>query len=129
MTDLPAWAQEMRQLFRSGSTSQFILHGNVHDLMPRLSASQEPEYVSLRKFLTGVMFDPFDVVIQYDRGRGILVRKGSEPFHNFLKAYDAFRGTKWAGMPDPGPGKSSLSLANLLPRRWLNIALNVAAVP
>jgi SpoVK/Ycf46/Vps4 family AAA+-type ATPase len=106
----------MRQLFRSGSTSQFILHGNVHDLMPRPSSAQEPEYVSLRKFLTEVMFDPFDVVIQYDRGRGILVRKGAEQFHNFLKAFDAFQGTRWAGLPDPGPGKSTLNLANLLPR-------------
>ena len=31
---LPAWAQDMRNLFRSGSVAQFILHGNVFDLVP-----------------------------------------------------------------------------------------------
>ena len=31
---LPAWAQEMRDLFKSGSVSQFILHGNIFDLVP-----------------------------------------------------------------------------------------------
>ena len=29
---LPSWAQDMRNLFRSGSVAQFILHGNVFDL-------------------------------------------------------------------------------------------------
>ena len=32
---LPAWAEEMRQMFRAGATSQFVLHGNVFDLVPR----------------------------------------------------------------------------------------------
>ena len=31
---LPAWAEEMRQVFRAGATSQFVLHGNVFDLVP-----------------------------------------------------------------------------------------------
>ena len=31
---LPSWAQDMRNLFRSGSVAQFILHGNVFDFVP-----------------------------------------------------------------------------------------------
>ena len=31
---LPAWAEEMRQVFKAGATSQFVLHGNVFDLVP-----------------------------------------------------------------------------------------------
>ena len=32
--DLPRWAAEMRDLFRSGSAAQFLLHGNVFDVVP-----------------------------------------------------------------------------------------------
>ena len=31
---LPPWAREMRDLFRSGSCAQFILHGNIFDAVP-----------------------------------------------------------------------------------------------
>ena len=31
---LPDWAVEMRDLFRSGSAAQFLLHGNVFDVVP-----------------------------------------------------------------------------------------------
>lgn len=30
---LPAWAERMRELFRSGAVAQFILHGNVFDVV------------------------------------------------------------------------------------------------
>ena len=112
MTPLPEWAEEMRRLFRSGSTSQFILFGNVHDLVasPR---GETTTYQALRHFLTEMMFEPFDVVVHYDRGRGIRVRKGGEHFHRFLQAYDAFRGTTWAKVD---VGDDSLDLSGTLPR-------------
>ncbi|MEM7051262.1 MAG: AAA family ATPase [Acidobacteriota bacterium] len=116
MSHLPPWADRMRHLYRSGSASQFLLHGNVHDLVP-LPGDEHPTYGSLRRFLTDVMFAPFDVVIHYDRGRGIRVRKGGDHFHQFLKAFDSFRGTSWAALPDSGEGKvETLDLANQLPR-------------
>lgn len=114
---LPSWADEMRQLFRSGSTSQFILYGSIHDLvaMPDGDGDGRAHYVALRDFLTEVMFAPFDVVIHYDRGRGIRVRKGGEHFHRFLEAFDAFQGTNWARLPR-APKDGALDLANVLPR-------------
>ena len=33
-SELPAWAEEMRDLFKSGSVAQFIIHGNVFDVVP-----------------------------------------------------------------------------------------------
>ena len=30
----PSWAGELSELYYSGSTSLFVLHGNVHDLCP-----------------------------------------------------------------------------------------------
>jgi len=115
MTDtaLPRWAEEMRSTFRAGTTSQFVLHGNVFDLVP----SGASGYVSLPRFLAEAMFAPFDVVIQFDRGRGVRVRKGGDAFHRFLKAFDTFQGTSWAALPDTGADKlETLDLGNLLPR-------------
>ena len=115
---LPGWADEMRQVFRSGSASQFILSGNVFDLVPAPAEDGNgEEFVSLRRFLTQVMFAPFDVVIHYDRGRGIRVRRGGEHFHRFLEAFDAFSGTSWASVPKAGKDPAAaLDLGNLLPR-------------
>lgn len=114
---LAGWAQEMRQVFRSGTTSQFIVYGNIFDLQPAPDGKGGTQYVSLRQFLTEVMFAPFDVVLVYDRGKGIRVRKGGDHFHRFLKAFDTFQGTSWAALPDAGPDKmESLDLSGLLPR-------------
>ncbi len=115
MSALPPWADEMRQLFKSGSTSQFVLFGNVHDLVPVPAEGGGRRYVAVRDFLAEVMFAPFDVVLQYDRGRGIRVRRGGEHFYKFLQAFDAFQGTNWAKLPPERAG-DSLDLGNLLPR-------------
>jgi ATPase family associated with various cellular activities (AAA) len=112
---LPAWAEEMRSLFRAGSASQFLLYGNVFDLLAAPDGKGGVAYVPLRTFLTQVMFEPFDVVIHYDRGRGIRVKKGADHFYRFLKAFDAFQGTSWASLPQVS-GEQALDLGGLLPR-------------
>ncbi|MCU0291221.1 MAG: AAA family ATPase [Thermoanaerobaculaceae bacterium] len=115
--ELPGWAAEMREIFRSGTTSQFVLFGNVFDLVPADDGKGGRTYLPLRRFLGEVMFAPFDVVILFDRGKGLRVRKGGDHFHRFLKAFDTFQGTAWAGLPDVGPDKvEALDLGNLLPR-------------
>jgi len=107
----------MREIFRAGSTSQFVLHGNVADLVPTPDGESGAAYVSPRKFLTDVMFSNFDVVIVYDRGRGVRLPRGSEFFHQFLKVFDTFHGTSWATMPDVrGDASKALDLSGLLPR-------------
>jgi len=114
---LPSWAREMREIFRSGTTSQFLLHGNIFDLVPAPDATGGASFVPLQRFLAETMFAPFDVVVQYDRGKGIRVPKGGDAFHRFLKSLDTYAGTSWASLPDTGPDKvGSLDLGNLLPR-------------
>jgi AAA+ superfamily predicted ATPase len=103
---LPGWAEEMRQVFKAGATSQFVLHGNVFDLVPAPDGRGGADFVSLSAFLTGTMFQPFDVVIRYDRGRGISIAppdpgrpdafKGVKEVMAFLKGVDAFRSTPTA---------------------------------
>jgi AAA+ superfamily predicted ATPase len=81
---LPAWAQEMRDLFRSGSVSQFILHGNVFDMVPATVGGGR-KLLSLKNFLEESMFAQYDVVIHYDRGKGIRCSKGTEDFCDWLE--------------------------------------------
>lgn len=81
---LPAWAQEMRDLFRSGSVSQFIIHGNVFDVIPADTAKGR-QLLSLKAYLDEVMFANYDVVLHYDRSRGIRATKGVDDYAEWLQ--------------------------------------------
>ncbi|MBN2056089.1 ATP-binding protein [bacterium] len=124
MSTLPAWAEEMRQAFRAETTSQFILHGNVNDLFPVAEGGAACSFLSLRAYLTDVMFGGFDVVIQYDRGKGLKVARGSVYFETFMKIVRTYRADILAqvaagGAPDgelnlvlPADPKRALSLVD-----------------
>jgi ATPase family associated with various cellular activities (AAA) len=121
---LPAWADEMRQVFRAGATSQFVLHGNVFDLVPAADDRGAMQWVSLGTFLTTTMFKPWDAVVRYDRGKGIQVEppdvgrsdayKGIKEVWSFLKGVDAFRGAPLASLPETAADR--LDFSNQLPR-------------
>lgn len=78
---LPAWAESMREVFKAGTVSQFLLHGNVRDLVRQDSNS----YLSLREFLAKVMFARFDLVVYFNSGSGLKVLKGQDEFSEYLK--------------------------------------------
>lgn len=80
-SELPGFALEMRDLFRSGSTSQFILYGNIHDLVPA-----DGKQLSLQQFLDEVMFEKYDVVLHYDRGRGVRIARGTRDYADWLES-------------------------------------------
>ncbi len=81
---LPAWAEEMRDLFKSGSVSQFLLHGNVFDTVITPGPAG-PRMLSLGSFLDDVMFENYDVVLHYDRGKGIRAVRGAEDWGEWLR--------------------------------------------
>jgi hypothetical protein len=122
---LPEWAEEMRQVFKAGATSQFVLHGNVFDLVPAPDGKGGSDFVSLSDFLTGTMFQPFDVVVRYDRGRGVRIEppdpskdgayKGVEEVFRFLRGVDAFRGAP-AALDAVAEKMEKLDLRDQLPR-------------
>ena len=136
-TALPAWAEEMRQVFKAGATSQFVLHGNVFDLVPAADGKGGVDWLSLTAFLSGTMFQPFDVVIRYDRGRGMSIEpprvprradekpagesapvdpyRGVKEVQAFLKGVDAFRGAP-AAFDAVSDRADKLDLRNQLPR-------------
>ena len=76
----PAWAARLRDLFRTGSAAQFILHGNVFDLV-----AASGRLLSLNGFLDEVMFAGYDVVLHYDRSRGVRATRGGEDWGAWLE--------------------------------------------
>jgi SpoVK/Ycf46/Vps4 family AAA+-type ATPase len=99
MPELPSWAVEMRDLFRSGSVAQFVLHGNVFDLVP----AQDDRLLPLKSFLDEVMFATYDVILHYDRGRGIRLTKGADDFGQWLEeTAGADDARKLAMLREPG---------------------------
>ena len=78
--DLPRWAAEMRDLFRSGSAAQFLLHGNVFDVVPSAG-----KLLSVPSFLEQMMFATYDVVLRYDRSRGVRATRGADDWGDWLQ--------------------------------------------
>jgi hypothetical protein len=70
----------MRDLFRSGSSAQFILHGNVFDFV-----RSDGALFALPAFLDEVMFKGYDVVLRYDRSRGVRAVRGTRDWADWLE--------------------------------------------
>lgn len=115
-TDLPAWAAEMRDLFRSGSAAQFILHGNVFDVVPHGDRMR-----SLPAFLDDVMFATYDTVLHYDRSRGVRAVRGTADWSEWLQQSVGAEGLKASLLREPG---SALELID----RYLLRTLNLRAI-
>jgi hypothetical protein len=113
---LPGWATEMRDLFRSGACAQFILHGNIFDAVP-----QDGRMLSLRTFLDEVMFAGYDVVLHYDRSRGIRAMKGAEDWSEWLRGALGDEARNQTYLREPG---SALELID----RYLLRTLNLQAI-
>lgn len=72
----PGWAAEFSELYFSGSTSLFVLHGNVHDVVPL--AADGSAYGSLSDFLAEQVFGRWDLVLYYDLARGLRAFAGRD---------------------------------------------------
>ena len=67
---LPPWAATLSELYFSGPTSTFILHGNTNDLV-RGGDGEETRYGVLSEFLAEQLFGRWDLVLAYDLARGL----------------------------------------------------------
>jgi hypothetical protein len=115
-SELAPWAREMRDLFRSGSCAQFILHGNIFDAMPR-----DGRMLSVKEYLNAVMFSGYDVVLQYDRSRGLRAAKGNEDWAAWLRDALGDQGLNQSYLREPG---AALELID----RYLLRTLNLQAI-
>lgn len=93
----PEWARELAQKYLSRTINQFILHGNVHDLVP-LDRQEGPEFVRLKSFLSEEFFGARDYVVFYDRSSGIYFRdqESQKDFNQALAGRDSLMGTDYA---------------------------------
>lgn len=67
----PAWARSLAEMYFSGTTCLFVVHGNVHDLIRCPAADGSTTYCNLPEFLAAQVFGSWDVVLQYDLAKGI----------------------------------------------------------
>lgn len=115
---LPAWAKTMREIFRAETISQFVLYGNIRDLVEH-GREGGPVFLPLRQYLADVLFEPFGTVLFYDRGRGIRVARGADRFQRFLQGFDRFHGTRFS--TDSAVGANPASGASADPSRGLEM--------
>jgi AAA+ superfamily predicted ATPase len=121
MTDLPRWAVEMRDRFRSGSAAQFLLHGNVFDVQPA-----DGKLLSLPEFLEQVMFGSYDVILRYDRSRGVRATRGAEDWGDWLQQSLGREANIHTLTREPG---SALELIDRYLLRTLNLQAVRAGAP
>src|SRR6476660_6984142 len=77
----PGWARELADLYFSGTTCVFVVHGNIHDLVrcPATTPEEEDTYTPLSEFLATQVFGAWDLVVHYDLGRGLRPFAGGNP--------------------------------------------------
>ncbi len=73
---LAPWAARLSELYFSGTTSMFLLHGNVQDLVR--TAGEPVAYGTLADFLAGQIFGRWDLVLHYDLARGLRAFAGTD---------------------------------------------------
>jgi hypothetical protein len=72
----PVWAAKLAELYFSGTTSMFVLHGNTFDVV-RSGTENDPRWTNLADFVAEQLFGRWDLVIHYDLARGLRCAAGS----------------------------------------------------
>ena len=73
----PPWAVQLADLYFSGTTAAFVLHGNTDDVF-RITGDEPPRYGVLAEFLTEQIFGRWSLVLHYDMGRGLRAFAGRD---------------------------------------------------
>ena len=72
----PAWANDLAQKYFSGTACFFIVHGNVHDLIP-VPQDGGMKFLSLSEFLGEHLFAKWDLVLEHNLSQGLQALAGS----------------------------------------------------
>ncbi len=93
----PEWAQHFAKQYLSRTLNQFILHGNVHDLVPAGETAKR-SFLRLKTFLAEEFFGARDIVIFYDRSSGIYFRdeESQRDFSRALSGRDTIKGSDYS---------------------------------
>ncbi len=104
----PPWAGKLAELYFSGTTSMFVVHGNTFDMV----RAGPDRWIGLADFLAEQLFGRWDLVIHYDLARGLRCAAGS----NSRRLQEMVQtAAKWLGdlraLPrDPTKGLAALDL-------------------
>src|SRR4051812_11697201 len=72
-----AWASQLADLYFSGTTAAFVLHGNTYDLF-RIGDETPARYGVLAEFLAEQVFGRWSLILHYDLGRGLRAFAGRD---------------------------------------------------
>lgn len=116
----PQWARELADLYFSGSTCVFVLHGNVNDLIRTVDEDGNDSYCNLADFLGQNIFGTWDMVLRHDLSNGLRAHAGSDAdrHQEMMRYLTTLMGPhqKWSRSPDD----ILLTLDQLLERNLLN---------
>jgi AAA+ superfamily predicted ATPase len=98
----PAWAKELADAYFSGTTSVFLLHGNVHDLIETRDATGKEVYCNISEFLATQLFGKWDVVVSHDLSRGLRPQAGANA--DRLRTMMQYLSSRW-GDPTGWPAE------------------------
>lgn len=100
----PEWGQEFAQKYLSRTINQFVLHGNVHDMVA-LRKNKKTNFVRLKSFLSDEFFGARDFVVFYDRSSGIYFRdkESQKDFNQAVAGRDSLVGTDYANKMPKDP--------------------------
>ncbi|MEX0722597.1 MAG: AAA family ATPase [Gracilimonas sp.] len=100
----PKWSREFARKYLSRTINQFILHGNVHDLVS-LKTDKGAEFNRLKSFLSEEFFGARDFVVFYDRASGIYFRdkESQADFNQAIAGRDSLVGTDYANKMPKDP--------------------------
>lgn len=98
----PGWARQLAELYFSGTTCLFVLHGNVHDLT-RVPGAVQDRYSNLAEFLATQVFGSWDLVLHHDLGRGLrpLVGDDAKRLKEMVQALAPYLGEPGTWPRDP----------------------------
>ncbi len=99
----PDWAGRFCDLYFSGNACFFILHGNVHDLIP-CGEGNSVQFLNLSSFLGEYLFGRWDIVLQHNLSRGLqaLAGRDSERHQEMMRELTGLFGhyRNWSRKPD-----------------------------
>ena len=73
----PGWVEELKNNYLAGSSSFFILHGNVDDVIGSTDG-EEYRVDTVSDFLARRLFGRYELVMHYDMGRGLRPHPGAD---------------------------------------------------
>ncbi|MGE0870592.1 MAG: ATP-binding protein [Kofleriaceae bacterium] len=104
----PAWAGKLAELYFSGTTSMFVVHGNTFDVV----RAGPDRWIGLADFLAEQLFGRWDLVIHYDLARGLRCAAGSngKRLQQMVETANKWLGDLRALPRDPTRGLAAIDL-------------------